>query len=61
MISAAESVHKVQRWSENYAVTLPHAQNVWISKSYTQYSKPEMLPFESSGQTCIGTFREKGC
>lgn len=47
MISAAESVHKVQRWSENYAVTLPHAQNVWISKSYTQYSKPEMLPLKA--------------
>lgn len=31
LISTAESVHKVQRWSENYDVTLPHAQNFWIS------------------------------
>lgn len=47
MISTTESVHKVQRWSENYAVTLPHAQNVWISKSNTQCSKTEMFPLKA--------------
>lgn len=47
MISTAESIHKVQMWSENYDVTLPHAQNFWISKSYTHYSKTEMSPLKA--------------
>lgn len=47
MISTAESIHKVQRWSENYAVTLPRAQNVWISKSHTQFLEAEMFPLKA--------------